>query len=709
MEWMTQDWRSRIAAERPSLVHSNLAAVYLDEGALKLFNHPALGYSYPLPRLVYGRVVRELKAQGARIVAFDILFLDRASDRIPYVDRTNQAKHQFAPLSLLTNVYREGSFSNVIRSDQFCADRMADAGNVILAVPHHAQNTNLLDYPLPLFRTNAAGLGHVVVRPDADGIHRRIAAFRVDTASGQRVWAMGIMMAAAELGLDLDRTRAEAGCLVLQSTNRPGVERRIPVDEANRLLVDWVVRPGDRRILPAQRPPLRHPAETRPEAETNAPVPVLGTMWDLVLEEQVRQGTQKRAITPRYQDAIVLVGSVGTGRNVSDRGATPLHGNDFLFTAHWNVANSLLTDRFVRTASLPAELGLAALMVTVAGLLTWRLRALWSSLFVLLAAAAYIWLCAWAYTQNRLLLPLVLPIGGALLMTHVCMVAYRMIFEQAERRRIKSAFSKVVAPDVLDLILEESPESLTGTRRELTVLFADVRNFTGYIDDSHARLETQLRARSPTPSEIIRCQDENARHTMAVINEYLGVIAGIVKEQRGTVDKFIGDSVMAFWGAPPPTVQHAAQAVRAAIATQQAMLQTNADHVRENERREAENLRRAQTGEPSLPLLPALNVGIGIHTGTAIAGFMGSRKDLSNYTVFGRDVIIANRLESMAEPGVILVTEATRSELTRTAPELAALCRPLPPVNLKGIGAPVLIFRIDWRDAPAAPSDPRTG
>lgn len=82
-EWMTQDWRARLAAERPSLVHSNLAAVYLDEGALKLFNHPALGYSYPLPRLVYGRVIRELKAQGARVVAFDILFLDRASDRIP--------------------------------------------------------------------------------------------------------------------------------------------------------------------------------------------------------------------------------------------------------------------------------------------------------------------------------------------------------------------------------------------------------------------------------------------------------------------------------------------------------------------------------------------------------------------------------------------------------------------------------------------------
>lgn len=186
-------------------------------------------------------------------------------------------RDQSAPLSLVTN--RPGVWlTNVIRSDQFFADRMADAGNVVISAPHHAQQTNQLDFPLPLFRTNAAGLGHVVATPDADGIHRRIAAYRTDAASGQRVWAMGIMMAAAELGLDLDCTQAEAGCLVLQSTNRPGVQRRIPVDEANRLLVDWVVRAGDRRILPTQRSVLRHPAEIRPGAETNTPAPVLGTL-----------------------------------------------------------------------------------------------------------------------------------------------------------------------------------------------------------------------------------------------------------------------------------------------------------------------------------------------------------------------------------------------------------------------------------------------
>lgn len=711
MELMTVDWRVRLAVGQPSTTHSNLAAVYLDEGALRLFSE-AHGLAYPLPRLAYGCVTRELKAQGARVIAFDMLFLDTRRDRELYFNRSNT--HQILTVSSPTATLG----TNYVSSDQFFADRMADAGNVILAVPPHPQKTNHLTLPSGIFATNAAGLGHVVSRPDVDGVVRRVAVLRVDESTGRRVWALGITMAAMELGLDLERAQFYPGRITLASTNRPGLERRLPVDADGNLMVDWGILAEDARLLPAKRSPWRHPLESGAKSGTNAPVqpagttvppqPVLGTLWDLFREDLSRTNPA-RTNTSRYQDAIVLVASVGLGRNVADRGPSPLRGNDFLFTAHWNLANSVLVDRFVRNVSLPMELALITVMVAGAGLLTWRLRALWSSFFVLLAAAGYVWLAVWAYVQHRQLVPLVLPIGGALLMTHVCLVAYRMIFEQAERRRIKSAFSKLVAPDVLDLILEETPESLAGTRRELTVLFADVRNFTGYMDESHARLESQLRERGPAPSEVIRCQDESARHTMSVINEYLSVIAGIVKDHRGTVDKFIGDSVMAFWGAPPPNVQHAVLAVRAAIAAQRAVLQTNADHARENERRAVDNFRRTQAGEPLLPLLPLLQIGVGIHTGTAIAGFMGSRKNISNYTVFGRDVIIANRLENLAEPGSILISEATRSELMHSCPELATRCRPLAPINLKGISAPVPIFQVEWREAVTVPANSSAG
>lgn len=399
----------------------------------------------------------------------------------------------------------------------------------------------------------------------------------------------------------------------------------------------------------------------------------------------------------------MLVGSTGLGRNVSDRGPTPVHGNDFLFSTHWNVANSLLVDRFVRLVSLPQELGLITGMVVLAGLLTWRLRALWSSVFVLLAAVGYIWFAVWAYAQHRQLVPLVLPIGGALLMTHVCMVAYRMIFEQAERRRIKSAFSKFVAPDVLELILEERQESLLGAQRELTVFFADVRNFTGFIDASHDRAEALAKKPGLTLEQAASFRDQVARDTMMIVNEYLTVIAEVVKENGGTVDKYIGDSVMAFWGAPPPKIEHAHLAVQAAVAAQRAIQRVNAEHEAENRRREAENERRLRSGEIPLALLPILQIGIGVHTGTAIAGFMGSRKNLTNYTVFGRDVIIASRLENLAEPGVILISGATQAELLRSAPALAASCAEVAPVRLKGLALPLAVFEVPWRDTASSP------
>lgn len=698
-EWITRDWRVKIAAQRPLLVHSNLAAVYLDEGALRLFNQSELQYSYPLPRLVYGRVVRELKAQGARVVAFDILFLDATKERLIFFYRTNLYAEKIGTLP---------PGPNTITSDQFFADRMVEAGNVILSVSPHVQNTNLLDFPTPLFRTNSAGLGHAISRPDSDGVLRRVPAFRVDGATGRIVWALGITMAAMELGLDLEHALVEPGLITLQSTNRSGLMRRLPVDHANNLTVDWGIRAGDRRVLPEKRYPWKHPIERSEPPGTNTssgtsqnsadrPTPVVGTLWD-VFREDIGRTTSGRAITPRYQDAIVLVGSVGSGRNVSDRGATPLHGNDFMFTAHWNIANSLLVDRFVRTVSLPVELILITAMVMAAGLLTWRLRALWSSLFVLLAAAGYTWLGVTAYVEHRQFLPLALPIGGALLMTHICMVAYRMIFEQAERRRIKSAFSKFVAPDVLELILEERQESLLGSQRELTVFFADVRNFTGFMDASHDRAEKLANQPGMAPEQAAGLRDQVARDTMLVVNEYLTVIAEVVKENNGTVDKYIGDSVMAFWGAPPPNIQHAHLAVQAAVAAQRAIQRVNAEHAAENLRRGADNERRTRTGELPLPLLPVLQVGIGVHTGTAIAGFMGSRKNLTNYTVFGRDVIIASRLENAAGPGDILISEATRAELARTDPALAAACEAIAPVHVKGITHPLAVFKVQWRE-----------
>ena len=129
----------------------------------------------------------------------------------------------------------------------------------------------------------------------------------------------------------------------------------------------------------------------------------------------------------------------------------------------------------------------------MAALLTWKLRVLVASARACWSGRrirCWVWFCS---SQPRYWLPLVLPVGGALLMTHVCLVTWRVVFEQAERRRVKSIFSKIVSPKIVNELLARRNLSLGGARREVTVLFADVRGFTELTDTSQERV-AELRA-----------------------------------------------------------------------------------------------------------------------------------------------------------------------------------------------------------------------
>src|SRR5207253_4955347 len=119
-----------------------------------------------------------------------------------------------------------------------------------------------------------------------------------------------------------------------------------------------------------------------------------------------------------------------------------------------------------------------ALMGILAAVATWQMRVLFASVVVVLLSLAYVTIGTGVYVQSRYWIPLVLPVVGALLMTHVCLVTWRALFEQTERRRVKAIFSRVVSPKIMNELLEAETLSLSGARREVTILFADVRGFT---------------------------------------------------------------------------------------------------------------------------------------------------------------------------------------------------------------------------------------
>jgi class 3 adenylate cyclase len=176
------------------------------------------------------------------------------------------------------------------------------------------------------------------------------------------------------------------------------------------------------------------------------------------------------------------------------------------------------------------------------------------------------------------------------------------------------------------------------------------------------------------------------------------------------LDKYIGDCVMSFWGAPTPDDKHALGCVRAAIDAQRAIYAVNTERAAENKRRQEENAKRIENGQEPLPLLPILALGAGINTGIATVGLMGSEAHIVNYTVFGREVNLASRLEGVSGRGRIFISDATYRDILRDDPTLAATFLELAPSIIKGFRDPVKMYEVPWKqtEVAATPNNTKT-
>lgn len=648
LEWITYDWRMRIAANVRTPVATNLAAVFIDDEGLRNINEQT-GFYWPLPRQLFGRVLRELRMQGARGVALDVFFLDRHPD--------------FTETRITSRDGRQ------ISSDAFFAQQIRESGNVILGCPGSVSHgVWRWAPPVPEFRDAARACGYATTDRDADGVLRRAVPYQVDPERG-RLWHLGLELAARHLNLDLEH--AVVGPRNLRIPGPQGIERTVPLDEDGLFLVDWSLKWNDPRITKAA--------------------------FDELLEFDDLRQQGGVALESALQDKLVVVGSLGTGSNVSDVGGTPVERETFLVSQHWNVANALLTERFIRPASLATEVVLVILLGAVAAFLTLRLRAWVATGAVVALSALYVGLAVVVFVNWRWWLPVASPVGGALFMTHVAMVTSLAAFESRERRHLKALFSRMVAPEVVEELLGRRELSLGGALRPVTVFFADIRGFTRLTDENLRRAQEYLQERRVEGAAAAAYLELNAAETLASVNVYLATVADLVKQHGGTLDKYIGDCVMAFWGAPLAREEHARDCVRAAVEAQRAIQRLNIARAETLRRVETENQTRLATGEPPLPLPGLLTLGTGINTGVATVGLMGSGTHV-NYTVFGREVNLASRLEGVSGHGRIIISDSTFRELLRWDPPLARACKPLEPVSVKGIAKPIQIYEVPWQN-----------
>jgi adenylate cyclase len=403
-------------------------------------------------------------------------------------------------------------------------------------------------------------------------------------------------------------------------------------------------------------------------------------------------------VPPRFKDKLVVIGSTATGNDLSDLGPTPLAQDMILGSKHWNVANSIITGHFITVCPLPIKY---LLIVAIAGLsawITWSVaKPLSGTLLMLSMAVVYVALAWLLFVEFRFWLPIVLPLLCAGLLTHVSAVTYRVRVEQAEQKRVRGVFQKMLAPEVVHELLGKKNISLGGSRREITIYFADVRGFTELTDLTQARAEAFVRDNKLSPEAAEVYYDLQAKETLATVSLYLATIADTIKTHNGTLDKYIGDCVMAFWGGPVANPHHARDAVRSAVDAQLALHTLNQQREKANKRKERENASRAAMGLPPDPPLPLLDMGSGLNSGVAIMGLMGSEAHILNYTVFGREVNLASRLESVSGHSRIIISESTFRALQRDDPALAGTCVLLPPREVKGIRGAVTIYEVPWK------------
>jgi adenylate cyclase len=354
------------------------------------------------------------------------------------------------------------------------------------------------------------------------------------------------------------------------------------------------------------------------------------------------------ALAPLVAGQIVLVGASASG--LLDIRASALGVAVPGVSIHVQALEQMLTSTFLQRADWVGGLeiaifALAGLLIVLAVIFTGPVVGLVVSLVIGALLVATSW---WAFSVPRLLIDPSFALLGALFL-YAAMAFFRFAITDADRRRIRRAFAHYVEPSLLTRIeTDASLLRLGGDVRDLTVMFSDVRNFSALAEKTE-------------PSALV-----------AILNRLFAALGAAIVSQQGTIDKFMGDAVMAFWNAPVDVERHAERACRAALAMREAL-----DRLNTSER------------DP-------IAIGIGIATGPALVGNMGFEQRF-DYSCIGDTVNVASRIEGMCRivGHDILATASTAGAV----PDLAWL--PAGAVELKGMSDREPIFLLVGDEAMA--------
>jgi adenylate cyclase len=347
-----------------------------------------------------------------------------------------------------------------------------------------------------------------------------------------------------------------------------------------------------------------------------------------------------------FRGKIVLVGATAIG--IYDIRVTPL---DFVFPGlevHANVIDSILQKQFLYRPNWVTLYDILAILIigVFLGLVLPRVKALWGALAGVLLFFAFTLISRYLFQAQGYWVNMTYPVLN-LVLTYLGITGYRYMTEEREKKKIRGAFQYYLTASVVEQMLK-NPEKLRlgGEKKDLTVLFSDIRGFTSISERM-------------TPETLVK-----------FLNEYLTKMTDLVFKYDGLLDKYMGDAIMAIWGAPLDQQDHTQRACYTAL-----------DMVDE-----LKVLQEKWVAEA----MPKLNIGIGVNTGPMVVGNMGSERRF-DYTVMGDSVNLGSRLEGLNK---VYGTNIIVSEMTHERVRGEILGRELDSVRVKGKAQPVKIFEL---------------
>jgi adenylate cyclase len=620
----------------------SVVIVDIDEASLKQIGQ------WPWPRTVVADLVNRLNALGAVVIGFDVVFPepDRMSPAVAaesFRGLDTETREKLAALpsndEVLAQAIKQarvvvgqaGSAIPAVRSEAEMALQTGFAVKGPDPTPFLIKFAGLLRNVPPIEQA-AAGRGLFSINPERDGIVRRVP-----------VVMMAQDVLVPSLSAEILRVAARSGAILVR-TDEAGV-KSVAVSNADGVL-------GATRVfeMPTDR---------------NGQFWVHFNRHDPARYVSATDVLHERVDPDRFRGRLVLIGTSAIG--LLDTKTTPVEPAMPGVEVHAQILESVLTEALLTRPNyaIGAELLLAVVLGLAIIIAAPMLPASIVVALGVLLIGGLVALSWYFFVVDSLLIDFTYPLISCWLI-YLVLTFVNYFREQKQRQQIRSAFGFYLSPQLVEQ-LAKSPEKLVlgGEERRMTILFSDVRGFT-------------------TISEHYKDDPQGLTHLM---NRFLTPMTNAIIERKGTIDKYIGDAIMAFWNAPLDDDEHEANACEAALE----MLA----------RAEALNVEFKREADANGGVYMPLRIGIGLNTGPCVVGNMGSDFRF-NYSVLGDTVNVASRLESRTKDYRLSMVIGSRTA-ERAQGKFATMEIDL--IQVKGKKQPEAVFTVIGRAEVA--SDPR--